>query len=310
METLSRRSDLDTAKGLGMLLVVVGHTQPPETIQTVIYSFHMPLFFFVSGILWRGQVKLKHSLRALWYPFILASVASWIFWLIKSAVHTSATENVPWWGPILATVWGGDIGGFFVHNRPLWFLPAMLSMLAIIWGLRLYLSATVTIWCIAFVGTLVTFAPAEYQFSAYPFSMSQGLVGGIFFAAGHLLTPTTKSRNQIVTLLALGIWICAAVYNGRVDLFSMNFGNPVLYIISGCAGSWSLIRICQSDIIKSNVIPILGKQSLLILCIHMPLLILIRAAFKAIQIPQYWWAISFVCIICTTRLAIAVDKDI
>lgn len=55
---------LDTAKGLGILLVVFGHawrgnyaaglgiSDPVfESVDRAIYSFHMPLFFFLSGLL-------------------------------------------------------------------------------------------------------------------------------------------------------------------------------------------------------------------------------------------------------------------
>ncbi len=55
---LTRAADLDRARGLAISLVVFGHIvarQPPsdaqwyETIRLVIYSFHMPFFFYLSG---------------------------------------------------------------------------------------------------------------------------------------------------------------------------------------------------------------------------------------------------------------------
>ena len=39
----------DLLKGVGILLVILGHIEIPHSLKTVIYSFHMPLFFFVSG---------------------------------------------------------------------------------------------------------------------------------------------------------------------------------------------------------------------------------------------------------------------
>lgn len=59
----TRQKYLDVAKGIGILLVVMGHCIPDaSTFQTIsnqgfaffhkiIYSFHMPLFFFISGFL-------------------------------------------------------------------------------------------------------------------------------------------------------------------------------------------------------------------------------------------------------------------
>lgn len=41
----------DTLKGILIVLVVLGHTGTAlgEKILSVIYSFHMPLFLFISG---------------------------------------------------------------------------------------------------------------------------------------------------------------------------------------------------------------------------------------------------------------------
>ena len=54
----SRVSELDRAKGLAIVLVVIGHVvagDPPAgnawyvTLKTLIYKFHMPFFMFLSG---------------------------------------------------------------------------------------------------------------------------------------------------------------------------------------------------------------------------------------------------------------------
>ena len=55
----NRISYLSTARIIGILLVVLGHSYPfnvpiPQSLEflrTVIYSFHMPLFVFLSGFL-------------------------------------------------------------------------------------------------------------------------------------------------------------------------------------------------------------------------------------------------------------------
>jgi fucose 4-O-acetylase-like acetyltransferase len=54
----ARRLDLDRAKGLAIVLVVLGHVvardQPPgvewyEPFRYAIYRFHMPFFLYLSG---------------------------------------------------------------------------------------------------------------------------------------------------------------------------------------------------------------------------------------------------------------------
>jgi fucose 4-O-acetylase-like acetyltransferase len=83
---------LDYAKGIGIFWVVLGHTLrglndavlPPspllEAIDQWIYAFHMPLFFFISGLLAeRLAVKslrqiIINRLQMIVYPYIIWSV--------------------------------------------------------------------------------------------------------------------------------------------------------------------------------------------------------------------------------------------
>ena len=89
-----RSSWADYAKGIGILLVVYGHVarglhnagvsvseKTYLLIDSIIYSFHMPLFFFLSGIFFvgsfnsRGATKLVLSkVDTIFYPFVIWSI--------------------------------------------------------------------------------------------------------------------------------------------------------------------------------------------------------------------------------------------
>lgn len=92
--TLINKSIFDwvlVAKGIGIVLVVVGHFYPDESpeywceIRKIIYTFHMPLFFLLSGYLF-DQTKysyvelIKVKINRLIFPFLSIAV---IFFLIK-----------------------------------------------------------------------------------------------------------------------------------------------------------------------------------------------------------------------------------
>lgn len=52
----NRRSDIDIAKGFALFLVVLGHVVTMHhTIFRWIYAFHMPAFFFLSGMTFRPE---------------------------------------------------------------------------------------------------------------------------------------------------------------------------------------------------------------------------------------------------------------
>ncbi len=62
---MSHRIDwIDMLKGLGIILVVFGHTaHAKDTIRILIYSFHMPMFFIISGYLFKTKDKYKNFLK-------------------------------------------------------------------------------------------------------------------------------------------------------------------------------------------------------------------------------------------------------
>lgn len=92
---MENRTDwVDYAKGIGILLVVYGHvarglfnanidmpTAFYHMADSVVYSFHMPLFFFLSGLFFyrsfskRGAKKLMFSkVDTIFYPYVLWSL--------------------------------------------------------------------------------------------------------------------------------------------------------------------------------------------------------------------------------------------
>ena len=51
MKVSERYTWIDCIKGIGIFLVVLGHIYKDNYIGQWIYSFHMPLFFMLSGYL-------------------------------------------------------------------------------------------------------------------------------------------------------------------------------------------------------------------------------------------------------------------
>ncbi|EPY7114592.1 acyltransferase family protein [Klebsiella variicola] len=89
-----RETWVDYAKGIGIILVVFGHANrglyssgiyiSPEIyhyLDNIIYSFHMPLFFFLSGLFFVSSIKNKSKGIFLWgkvknviYPYVVWSL--------------------------------------------------------------------------------------------------------------------------------------------------------------------------------------------------------------------------------------------
>lgn len=86
----NRYAWVDIAKGFGIFLVVLAHTYRGvtaagikglpilEIIDSIIYTFHMPLFFFVSGLFFISSLNkrsgtdfLKNKIGTIAYPYLL-----------------------------------------------------------------------------------------------------------------------------------------------------------------------------------------------------------------------------------------------
>ena len=53
---------VDIAKGIGIILVFLGHFNIPDTLRAEIYTFHIPLFFFLSGVVFNGHKPINRFL--------------------------------------------------------------------------------------------------------------------------------------------------------------------------------------------------------------------------------------------------------
>lgn len=75
----------DIAKGIGIILVILGHIKYTDTLLVQwLYTFHMPLFFFISGYFINKNKTLmqniKHKAYILLVPYLLLSI---IYFLLE-----------------------------------------------------------------------------------------------------------------------------------------------------------------------------------------------------------------------------------
>lgn len=108
---VGRLHAVDSAKGIGILLVVFGHAwrgaqgagliadaSVYRMIDTLIYAFHMPLFFFLSGLLFLETLEkhttahlLRGRITRLLWPMVLWS---WLFFGLKFAAGPAVNSPV------------------------------------------------------------------------------------------------------------------------------------------------------------------------------------------------------------------------
>ena len=59
----SRLEYLDILRGLGIIFIVIGHISYDEMLLKWLYSFHVPLFFFAAGAVYKKRSVLADLKR-------------------------------------------------------------------------------------------------------------------------------------------------------------------------------------------------------------------------------------------------------
>lgn len=272
---------LDIAKGIGILLVLFGHNLggfPQFTIW--IYSFHMPLFFIISGWLYAYKkpsmnirVWIKRKACSLLYPYWIFSilVIAWkvfLFLLFDSVPDTRFAKII--WQTI--TTYG---------YHAMWFLPALFVAEVMLHLIEMK-SAENKSKAIAIYGTIIllAFLILEYR-SRFLLStpvefglryIARVCVAVMFCKIGMLLYAwnnriSTKTKIGVM-LICFAISVYFAKYNGTFNLAVGNVGVFPLYVLLGLSGSVVVILFCQ--LIKKNAfLSFFGKNSLIVMCFHM-----------------------------------------
>lgn len=74
----NKNNYLSTVKAIGIILMVIGHSGCPMPLHRIIYYFHMPLFFFVSGYFFQmkggGARQVVNKVKGLYLPYLKWSV--------------------------------------------------------------------------------------------------------------------------------------------------------------------------------------------------------------------------------------------
>lgn len=106
---MDKRLDfIDIAKGIGIFLVVLGHSLVPQIRESVpaakflwifIYNFHMPLFFFLSGWLFeRGLPKYTSKGRFILNKFKFLMVPYFVFSILTYVLVFALSQIAPFAG--------------------------------------------------------------------------------------------------------------------------------------------------------------------------------------------------------------------
>lgn len=269
MENTKRIDYLDYIKGFGILLVVLGHIYDiSNPIRIWIYSFHMPLFFIISGILIRHtniqQRNFKNivisKFKHLIIPYICFELVA-IFILMMQNEFTLFALKVNIVESML----------MYCKAGATWFLPCIfiselifIFMIKYLNNIKLNLTLSVLIFIIPFIFK----TDNHYLIVALRCFTAYGYISLGYF--GYKILIEKEISLKYIVLLLIGNIICAYL-NGFIDLWNLNFKNPFLYVGSSILGVLAVIfifkKLKQGKILRCfgvNTIIIMSTQQVIL----------------------------------------------
>jgi polysaccharide biosynthesis protein PslL len=282
---------IDSCKGIGMIAVVLGHGVT-ATI-TYVYFFHMPLFFFLSGYLYRPKLKhldfLRRKALHLLIPYLsflcLLSFPVYLY----DAFQLARTVDLSLIDEIKTFTFKLVYGGALLSNwlGTFWFVTCLFITQQIYQILYTKISSKTSL-ILILVGAYCV-AMFEYWWLPkllLPWSLDAVPMALAFYGFGHLAARQEIDMSRFSKLAICIIFgVTLLNYWSKLDLtFLMkyhDYGVVIINFLLAVAGiilSIHLAKIFSRDRFANKVLSEIGSASMVILYVHqLVLLILTRS---------------------------------
>ena len=292
---MSKRIEyIDVARGIGILLVVLGHNDFGYISvfgHKLIYSFHMPLFFFLSGYFINVSVSFveffKKRFNSLLKPYLFT---------IFIIYFTSISFDNMSFGTALRRIAKSMYGaGYYIDWGQLWFLPHLFvaSLYAFLffalmkkWDNR-YIRWTALVVTLGisslFLKDFYPFSPTilgkQYEFFGLPFSLDLVLLSGFFFVLGSEVRQalSEKTFESLPLFVSTGVVLVAMVYffEALNDFNTRTYDSYLINTVESIAGILFVLALSRQIELRvkplASLFKYFGQISLFILIFHVPI---------------------------------------
>ena len=285
MVNCNRLEWIDYSKGILILLVIAGHAIPEFGLQLpylerIIYSFHMPAFFIISGYLYKQRSGetiywyIRKKAKQLLLPYCEFCILIFFCHLMKQIVLRNDSAffvNFLKKEILLGTI---TLNYKSIFSN-LWFLPAMFSA-SIVFSLihRKFKYELLRFFACLFLGC-VSCVWASILESPLPVNLDAALLALPFMELGYIYkrySSGKKKYEQLVLitsiLIVLGLNMFAISNGIKSDSFyNLHIENWTVFCATSIVGTLLLFNITKR-LTKQRCISFLGKNSLSIYGLH------------------------------------------
>ena len=261
-----RTAWIDNAKAIAILLVVFGHTAGfGPFAKKIVYSFHMPLFFFLSGYLLKPEYLhepfnsyITKYFKRIIIPFVSFWLISYMVWLPTKALRSNAQQygELTLLDPFIGLIYG--VYTKLYVNQVLWFFTCLFCTLLLFYFISKIKANWLILIILIFMGIIGPYIHEKIVFRL-PWNVELSLMAIIFFSLGHyccrsqfLQSIADIKLKMFISAGLVGILFFVVKINGWVNMNRMVFGNLALFYIGAFSGIGFTILLSQ--MIPKNVI--------------------------------------------------------
>lgn len=256
---------LDSLKGFGIFCVTLGHLSCNYLLETHIYSFHMFLFFFLSGY-------LHNNLQEDFYEFIVKKsktlLIPFLFWNVTS-FGAGLVLNIPIMESISEFFL---LNGQICWNAPIWFLLLLYMVEISFFLIEKYIPmGEYFIIPILLIFWIFFSTPNIFlKINILPVCLLFYIFGKIYFRLSDKVSQNgnNKKRSIFIILLYLFVSLLFGTYlNERISFTGAFFGNVGYCCMAAISGVLFYTTAFQRfRFLRDNkVLSYLGKNSLIIM---------------------------------------------
>lgn len=303
---------LDYARGFSMLLVIYAHILITQTspVRIWIYSFHMPIFFIITGILNYKRNKkfdIKKQFKSLMIPYFLFSFINTILLIpLDYLNHKNIINNIVYNFKNIFLLYG---------VKATWFLPCLLIALIIFNYLKKKNLKKENLVLILFLVFFIPYIKINVDDIATYKVICRSLIATVFLFSGYYIgqiVDKIEIKKIKLLLLLLGTVIFSFIL-GPVDLCYLQLSDPIMYYISALTGSMFvllLFKYFDDKKIKLRLLEYIGKNSLTIFGTHMIIIYYVKKIvnyiFKSSNIISNQYIFSIIVFIVTLLIDVLI----
>ncbi|KAI2689536.1 acyltransferase family protein [Pseudomonas sp. TNT3] len=275
----SRSLTIDSFRGLGILLVVLGHTTGlPSWLHNFIYSFHMPAFFILSGYLFNPEKSIQSPVRQVERKFYRLIMPAWtlglacgIPFLAMLVLNKGGIDLHVFFEKLLGTLVGYTNTQYNFESTPVWFLFALFitEVCAIACYATFRNNSIYVLYMIGVVGVIISFEVNNYTL----FNCAIALTATLFFAVGITAKTVLSKKTIPVTLVGVvsaGMLFATNYITPAAISMAENFiAQPQWLLINvGGALSGTALLYLIARLVNSKALSWVGKMTLPILAFN------------------------------------------